>query len=435
VRKRERRAAGAYHLLRRGVLGLLSRGDIERLAWSCGFYVRQPREIRAFEFCLCCALAAALEAKRSFASIWRLLGAAAGVDVARSAVTQRFGAASAALLDAAFHLIMKRLPVPPHPELLHRLEMFDHVLADDGSVLALAPVLKKLFPATRTNIMPAAGKLHATADLVHRQVLDVELTGERTSERDVARARGVVPRTMYIRDLGYTDYNLLSEIQDGDADFLMRLKDNANPTVVKALHGVRAPRQSRGQKLNDVGLTKSAGTFGVLAEFKTTSGPFLAYVVGIRDANDTTGKYHCYVTSLPPEVFTPEELAVLYSLRWVIELLFKVLKSSFHLDHLDTASPDAVRTHIYASLVAAVVFSAVAATAASSAGVPPTSISTLTVGIAAPLLVVLLLLLWLRRRLSREELAAVVLRTVAVGCRDQNPNRTRAKWNALRARV
>ena len=52
-------------------------------------------------------------------------------------------------------------------------------------------------------------------------------------------------------------------------------------------------------------------------------------------------------------------------------------------------------------------------TAARSAGLPPSCISPLMVGIAAPLLVTPLLLLWLARKVTYEELAALILRTVS----------------------
>jgi hypothetical protein len=313
-RKHRRRVSGAFEQLKEGVLGLLSRSEIERLARDCGFYVRNARQIHAFEFALCCALAAAVEGKRSFASVWRLLASAAGVEVARSAVTQRFGPGSVALLERLFNLVVQRIPTPDHPDHLKKLDEFEHVLADDGSVLALSPLLKKLFPATRTNTMPAAAKLHATADLMHRQILDVVLTGERSSELKVARERGVIPNTLYIRDLGYTSYDHYLEICLGGADFLARLKENANPTVVEVLHGIRAPRRSVGLKLNEVELVKSSNSFAVLVHLKTSREPLLAYVVGLY--NPDTGKYHRYVTSLPPQLFTPEELATLYSLCW-----------------------------------------------------------------------------------------------------------------------
>ena len=134
---------------------------------------------------------------------------------------------------------------------------------------------------------------------------------------------------------------------------------------------------------------------------------------------------HCYVTNLSPEQFDVEELATLYRQRWIIELLMKLMKSHCHLDHLDTANPDALRTQLYASLLAAVILQSVLVTVAHSAGLSVEQISFLTVGIAAPILVVPLLFLWLERELSYDEMTALIFRTIAHGCRDQNPRRTR----------
>jgi hypothetical protein len=70
-------------------------------------------------------------------------------------------------------------------------------------------------------------------------------------------------------------------------------------------------------------------------------------------------------------------------------------------------------------------------TAAKSAGLPPSTIIRLLVGIAASLLATSLVLLWLDHRVTHGALAAFVLRTVWTDCRDQNPTRTRRKWGAL----
>ena len=133
----------------------------------------------------------------------------------------------------------------------------------------------------------------------------------------------------------------------------------------------------------------------------------------------------------PPDDFDPDELAALYCLRWVIELLFKLLKSSCHLDHVDTSDPAALRTHIYASLLGATILSALCHAAAEVHGLHPTEISALVTGIAAPIIVMPLMFLWCKRKLTPEEMADSILRVLAVGCRDQNPGRTRAKWGVL----
>jgi IS4 transposase len=426
-----KRIKNAYGHLESTVFRLFTREEVEEEARKSGFCQRVPQQIPPFEFVLCCALCALLEAKRGFAGLWRMLGAAAGIVVARSAVTQRFGKGSATLMERLFERALERLPRPEHPELLGKLRQFKQVLAQDGTVLQLSPLLKKLFPATRTNCVSASAKVHATADVVHRRIVSVVVTGERVSELGVAKELGIRPGTLYIRDLGYTCYDEFASMIAEDADLLMRLKSNANPKVLRVRHGVIGPRRSEGQRFKDLCFSRASGTFDLDARFRVFDGATVdARVVGTYDK--ATGEWHCYVTTLPVEFWSVEELVKLYSLRWVIELFFKFLKSTCHLDHLDTKNPEALRTQIYASLLSAIVLSAVVLAATQATGIPASSISLLTVGNAAPLLVVPLMLLWCRRKLSHEELSAAILRVVALGCRDQNPRRTTKKWAALR---
>jgi hypothetical protein len=160
-----RRARRSYRELQRYALDLFTGAEAEEIARQTRFYQRTPKAIGALPFVLSCALASVAEGKRGFASVWRLLAAAAGIEVARSAVTQRFDDESSAFLERLFVLAMSRLPKPVWPEVLSKLDEFRSVLADDGTVLQLSPLLGKLFPATRTNSMGAAGKLHLRADL------------------------------------------------------------------------------------------------------------------------------------------------------------------------------------------------------------------------------------------------------------------------------
>jgi putative transposase len=406
-------------------LTLVTEQETEELARATGFYQRDPKEIRAFVFALCCSLSAVIEHKRGYASVWRVLAAVAGVNVARSAVTQRFGAGSAALLEALFRRALERLPAAGDSILRTKLNQFHEVLAQDGTVLQLSPLLAKLFPATRTNVVDAAAKAHVTADLRGRHIVEVTLTGERGSELDELVQQSFVKNTLYIHDLGYTSYDMFALVVQAEAFLLMRLKENANPKVVRIRQGVRRPRSSIGCKFQDLEFCCTQDRFDLDAEFeaKELGETVTMRVVGLW--NPETERYHCYVTNLSPEQFDVEELATLYRQRWIIELLMKFMKSHCHLDHLDTANPDALRTHLYASLLAAVVLQSMLVTAARSAGLSVEEISFLTVGIIAPMLAVPLLLLWLERELSYDELAALIFRAIVQGCRDQNPRRTR----------
>ena len=66
-------------------------------------------------------------------------------------------------------------------------------------------------------------------------------------------------------------------------------------------------------------------------------------------------------------------------------------------------------------------------------GIPLMAISPLMAGIAAPLLVMPLMFLWRKRGQTPEEMSDAILRVLAIGCRDQNPRRTHAKWGTLAA--
>jgi hypothetical protein len=431
-----RRAKKSYKELRRVTDGLIPRQEVEQLAREAGFTVRTPREIPVYEFVLCCALASIVEAKRGFASVWRLLGAAAGVHVARSAVTQRFGKGSAALMERLFTLGVQRLPQPSCPEMLGKLGAFRAVLANDATVVMLSPLLKKLFPATRTNSVEAAGKVHATADVVQRRIVGVQITGERTSDLSVARGQPIVRDALYLEDLGYFSHDRLAEIAAGGGHFVLRLKENSNPRVVGVQHGVRTPAAvvRAGMRLRDLvageHLAVTRNTFDVMCEFQSEEhGAVVLRVVGCWNAE--AKRIHWYVTTLEAKTFSPEEIALTYQQRWVIELLFKLLKSCCHLDHVDTSDPDALRTHIYASLLAATLLAALTCAAAAAHGLHPSEISPWMVGIAAPLLAIPLLFWLLERPLTPEELADCICRVLAFGCRDQNPGRTRAKRGSL----
>jgi hypothetical protein len=429
-KKEARKISNAYQVLKDNVFPLMSKKEIDTKAYELGFAKREAQAIEPFEFVLSCVLASTVEAKRGFAAVWRVFGAATGQQTARSAITQRFGKGSAELMQAVFEKALERIPNESHPELLGKLEQFESVLAHDGSVLALSPLLNKLFPATRTNSVAAAAKLHATADLVHRKITAVEITGERHSELDIAWEEPAVVNALYIDDLGYYCHDYLAVTVDADGHFLSRFKGSANPTVTEVYHGVRSPKASVGIKFKDIVFTQCHSTFDLKARFSTKwNGPRDFRIVGVY--NEETSEYHCYVTDLPPEDFTAEEIADLYRLRWVIELLFKLLKSFCHLDHVDTKDPNALRTHIYASLIASTVMHALIVSSAKAAGMHPSNISQLTVAAAAPLISMPLLILWLDIELTRDSLSQMLIQIIVNGCKEQNPGRRRKQWHRL----
>ena len=66
-------------------------------------------------------------------------------------------------------------------------------------------------------------------------------------------------------------------------------------------------------------------------------------------------KYILLLTSLPIDVFSPNDILTLYRFRWQIELAFKRFKSLAGLDALPAKNPELARAWIYARLIVAII--------------------------------------------------------------------------------
>jgi hypothetical protein len=66
-----------------------------------------------------------------------------------------------------------------------------------------------------------------------------------------------------------------------------------------------------------------------------------------------------YITNLPSGEFSPDQVATLYRARWVVELLFRELKSQYVLGRFRTEKERIVRVQVTAALLTLVVSRAI----------------------------------------------------------------------------
>ena len=81
-------------------------------------------------------------------------------------------------------------------------------------------------------------------------------------------------------------------------------------------------------------------------------------VVGVRDEDADDG-YRLYITNLPCDRFDPGEISTLYRTRWVVELLFRELKSRYSLGEFETEKAHIVKIQVLAALLTLVVSRAI----------------------------------------------------------------------------
>lgn len=336
---------------------LLSRRRVRDVARESGAVQRERKiDIGAFVWTLVLGFAAGKE--RTLAGLRRAFEQATGVHVVPSAFYDRFTLGLVRLMKRLVADVMSSL-VPPAYAFGGTLAAFREVLVADSTVIRLHDLLARAFPACRTNHTLAAAKLHVVYNVAAAGMHSIRLTSERVHDGPVLRAGRWVRDRLMLFDLGYYRFQLFDCIRRQGGFFVSRLKERANP-IITAVHrrwrGRSVPLV--GERLQDVLARLQRRSLDVEVEVQFQRHSYGGHrstararfrLVGVRDAQ--SGRYHLYLTNVPVEVLAPEEIAAVYSARWVVELLFREMKATYRLEDMPSAKRPVVETLIYATIL------------------------------------------------------------------------------------
>ena len=233
----------------------------------------------------------------------------------------------------------------------------------DSTLVKLHDLLERRYPACRTNHTRAAAKLHLVMSVKGGGPRSVRLTSGRQHDGPVFRVGRWVRDRLLIFDLGYFRYQLFDCIDRHGGYFISRLKENANPEITAALRQWRGRNMPLvGERLRDVIARVKREVLDVEVEVvfrrreylgRRTGARRTLRLVGVR--NTDTGRYHLYVTNIPPDRLSAEDIARVYTSRWQIELLFKEMKSYYRLGDVPSRKPHIVEALLYATLTTLIV--------------------------------------------------------------------------------
>jgi len=243
------------------------------------------------------------------------------------------------------------------------LQNFRDLIITDSTVVRLHRLLKDRFPGNRTNHSPASLKMHTVYSVRAGGTSSIKITAGKNADVKEFVVGSWVRGALFLADLGYFCVPLFNRIDRFGGYFISRMKDNSNPVVLESniKHRGRTaeikgrPLQEVLKKLQrDVVDLKCRFTFkirryrGVQRTQKQ-----IFRVVGIRNPED--GGLHLYVTNISTESLVPEQVARVYRYRWLIELLFKELKSYYHLEDLNTRNENVVLALLLAAVITSIV--------------------------------------------------------------------------------
>lgn len=337
--------------IRRVLSSVISKCSLERTSREEGFIVRS-RKIDAVAFFWTLVLGFGAGSEKSLANLRRSYELHTGTTLVPSAFYDRFTPGLVRWLQRILLEVLERSAEPVRA-LRGRLAPFIDLVAVDGTVVRLHDLLEKSFPACRTNHTKAAAKLTVVMSVLGKGARTVQLSPERHHDSKLLRVGPWVKDRLLLFDLGYYGYRLFQGIEGYGGYFVTRLKTNANPTIVRVLDGP-ARGTLEGESLQSALLRLRRPVFDavVRVRYKNKRGRHVHAefrLVAVR--NKETKQYHLYITNVPAERLSAEDIAKVYTLRWEIEILFRQLKSQFRLEDISSANENVVHALLYATLI------------------------------------------------------------------------------------
>jgi hypothetical protein len=253
------------------------------------------------------------------------------------------------------------------------LQQFNGIHLQDSTQIALPDAMRSLFAGCGGDGAVSAVKAQLSFNYLTGTMTAVELVAGRTPDQvcDLA-VRLAEEGSLHLEDLGYfkiayfaalaaknaffvsrllTSTAVYSQTEDSPTTDLLTLAQQmtAQRTEVPVLLGqvIRLPVRLIIERLSpqQVATRRRKAIANARRHGRTPSARHLALLA-----------FSFFITNVPPERLTAEQVVLMYTLRWQIELIFKLWKSQAKLACLGQWRSDRVLCQLYARLIGLVLF-------------------------------------------------------------------------------
>jgi DDE family transposase len=292
-----------------------------------------------------------------------------GVKITAQGLEQRFTEAAAQCVERVLQAAVQQV-ITAAPVAIPLLQRFTAVYVDDSTQVQLPAVWAEVWAGSgggaQATAQTAALKLQGRLDLKRGGLTGPVLQAGRASDRTSPIQHAPAPAgRLRLADLGYFALEVLQTITQQQAYWLTRLM--AGTQVY----------DERGQVLDLAACLPAQGTAVIdrpvrLGVHHRLPARLIAVRVPQEVANQRRRELHAdarrrgqavsrtrlrladwtlFCTNVPPELLSGPEVLVVARVRWQIELVFKLWKSSGHLAHSRSDKPWRVLGEVYAKLL------------------------------------------------------------------------------------
>lgn len=276
---------------------------------------------------------------------------------------------------------------------------FDRVIINDSTSFILPKEFKKKFPGSGGSGSPSSIKVQLQYDLLTGSFMNVDIfSGIKTDVEYLKTMKKYKNnKDLKLADLGYFKIDYLKRLDKSGTSFISKVKSNTslyikNPTPEKYKVGTikrsseyikidiiklvepLAPGETI--ELNDIYIGSKKDFQSRLIITKLTKENkekrVFNHIEGIRKKRLTLNKrrldfnsINAYITNVSSDIIAANQVHELYSLRWQIEIIFKVWKSIFKINQVKKVKLERFMCFLYGRLIALLLSSTIVFTSKS----------------------------------------------------------------------
>ncbi len=252
---------------------------------------------------------------------------------------------------------------------------FSRIQLVDSTSFQIPEHLATFYEGYKGNGGNAILKMHLNYNLLNGGITDISLTDGSANDNLYKLGKGeeIIRNCMYIRDLGYFDLNHFIKLDKNHAYFLSRIKTNAVYSMLNEKGKIERidiadylPKAGQTKELKEVYIgwnkkRKLKARLIMQAVPEEVAMQRLKKLEQYQSKHKETNVseqrkkmcfFNMYITNAPEEMLATKIVRLIYTLRWQIELIFKIWKSLFKIDQVKKMSIFRFECYIYSRLIA-----------------------------------------------------------------------------------
>ena len=355
---------------------------LDKISRKTGF-IKRKSKITAEAFLAFNTFSSEDMCEKSLSTLCGRLNAQYNIQISPQALNERFNKNSAKFMQEVF----KNLMIKQNNILCEQSKRlyFNRILVNDSTSYALPERFYNEFKGSGGARSKSAIKIQLQYDLLSGSFLCCDTCSGTSSDSKYVETmdKYTKPGDLRLADLGYYKIDYLKKIHDKKAFFISKLKStsiiykkNLNPKIktngeilksteyikIDIFELIKPLAYGETIELKDIyiGSKKELKTRLIITKLteenkKKREIKHLKAVKRnrgtINDRSIAWNGINTYITNIPEKILSKEEIHDVYSLRWQVEIMFKIWKSIFNIDNVKPVKIERFKCFLYGRLI------------------------------------------------------------------------------------